>query len=229
MKIEFNDEEVAALPEEVREKIKDNVFEGAPLDFIPDVSGLKRSLAATREEKRISDGLVKTVAEKFGAKKSNILEAVDEFISKNGKKGEVLRQLADERMRTSIAQAGGNIDTLPANVRERVTWSEELGQYIVPGEDGEPLKTDDGLLKGVPDVIADMKADTTFGNMFRRDNKHSGTGSPPQKGGDGPSSLTDDGRSDSDAPPKSMRISDMNSQQRRLAATEGGGLQEYPR
>lgn len=229
MKIEFNDEEVAALPDEVREKIKDNVFEGAPLDFIPDVSGLRRSLAAIREEKKVAEGLVKTVAEKFGAKKSNILEAVDDFISKNGKKGEVLRQLADERMRTSIAQAGGNIDTLPANVRERVKWSEELGRYIVPGEDGEPLKTDDGTLKGVPDVIADMKADTAFGNLFRRTGKHSGTGSPPQKGGDGPSGLSDNGRSDSDAPPKSMRVSDMNSQQRRLAATEGGGLQEYPR
>jgi len=105
MKIEFTDEEVTALPDEVREKVKDNIFEGAPLDFIPDVSGLKRSLAATREEKKIAEGLVKTVAEKFGAKKSNILEAVDDFISKNGKKGEVIKQLADERMRTAIAQA----------------------------------------------------------------------------------------------------------------------------
>ena len=229
MKIEFNDEEVAALPDEVREKVKDNFFEGDPLEFIPDVNGLKRSLAVTRDERKTAQGLVKTIAEKFGAKKSNILEAVDDFISKNGKKGEVLRQLADERMRTSIAQAGGNIDTLPANVRERVEWSEELGRYIVPGEDGEPLKTDDGSLKGVPDVVADMKADTTFGNLFRRSGKHSGTGSPPQKGGDGPSHLSDDGRSGSDAPPKSMRVSDMNSQQRMLAATEGGGLEEYPR
>jgi len=159
---------------------------------------------------------------------SDVLHAVDDFIAKNGKKGEVLKQLADERMRTAIAQSGGNVDLLPANVRERVEWREELGQYIVPGEDGEPLKTDEGSLKGVSDVVADMKADKTFGNMFVS-RTHSGTGSVPQKAADGPSSLSSDGRSDSDAPPKSMRISEMNPQRRRLAATEGGGLEEYQR
>jgi hypothetical protein len=228
MKIEFNDEEVAALPGEVREKVTENVFEGSPLDFIPDVNGLKSALEVTRAGKKTAEGLVKTIADKFGAKKSDVLHAVDDFISKNGKKGEVMKQLADERMRTVIAQAGGNIHTLPENVKARMQWSEELGQYFVPGEDGEPLKTDDGSLKGVPDVVADMKADQNFGNMFAS-RTHSGTGSPPQKGGDGPNHLQSDGRIDSDAPPKSMRISDMNSQQRRLAATEGGGLQEYQR
>jgi hypothetical protein len=228
MKIEFNDEEVAALPGEVREKVTDNVFEGSPLDFIPDVNGLKSALEVTRADKKTAEGLVKTIAEKFGAKKSDVLHAVDEFIAKNGKKGEVIKQLADERMRTAIAQAGGNVDLLPANVRERVEWREELGQYIVPSEDGEPLKTDDGSLKGIPDVIADMKADKAFGNMFVS-RTHSGTGSPPQHAGDGPSSLISDGRSDSNAPPKSVRVSDMTAQQRRLAATEGGGLEEYPR
>ena len=48
---------------------------------------------------------------------------------KNSKKGEVVRQLADERMRTSVAQAGGNIDTLPANVRDRVEWSAPPGKW----------------------------------------------------------------------------------------------------
>jgi len=226
MKIEFTDEEVTALPDEVREKVKDNIFEGAPLDFIPDVSGLKRSLAVTREEKKTAQGLVKTIAERFGAKKIDVLEAVDEFISKNGKKGEVIRQLADERMRTAIAQADGNVDLLPANVRERVRWSEDLGQYIVPGEDGEPLKTDGGSLKGVTHVIEDMKADQTFGSMFAS-RLHSGSGSPPQKGGDGLPRTSDE--SDSNAPPYNTPVHTMNSRQRMLASTEGGGLDRYPR
>jgi hypothetical protein len=227
MKIEFTDEEVTALPDEVREKVKDNIFEGAPLDFIPDVDGLKRSLAVTREEKKIAQGLVKTIAERFGAKKSDVLAAVDEFISKNGKKGEVIRQLADEQMRTAIAQADGNVDLLPANVRERVRWSEDLGQYIVPGEDGEPLKTDDGSLKGFTHVIEDMKADQRFGNMFAA-RLHSGTGSPPQKAGDGPSHTSDE-QAPNDAPPYNTPVHTMNSRQRMLASTEGGGLERYPR
>lgn len=227
MKATFTDEEVAAFPDEVREKITDNIFEGDPLEFIPDVNGLKRSLAVTREEKKTAQGLVKIIAERFGVKKNNVLTAVDEFISKNGKKGEVIRQLADERMRTAIAQADGNVDLLPANVRERVQWSEDLGQYIVPGEDGEPLKTDDGSLKGVTHVIADMKADERFGNMFAS-RTHSGTGSPPQKAGDGPSHTSDE-QAPNDAPPYNTPVHTMNSRQRMLASTEGGGLERYPR
>ena len=229
MKIQFNDEEVQGLPDEVREKIKGNTFEGDPLEFLPDVNGLKRSLAVTREEKKIAQGLVKTIADRFGVKKSEVLTTVDDYISKNGKNREALKLVADEKIRTTVAEFRGNPDVLAANVREKLQWNEELGQYIVPGEDGEPLKTDDGELKSVRDVVADMQASETFGKNFARTSNQSGTGSPPQKAGDGPSGLSDDGRSDSDAPPKSMRISDMNSQQRRLAATEGGGLQEYQR
>jgi len=227
MKIEFNENEVESLPEEVRQKLENNIFEGAPLDFIPDVDGLKRSLAVTREEKKIAQGLVKTIAERFDAKKNDVLAAVDDFISRNGKKGEVIRQLADERMRTAVAQADGNVDLLPANVRERVQWNEDLGQYVVPGEDGEPLQTDDGSLKGVADVIADMKADKRFGNMFAS-RTHSGTGSPPQKAGDGPSHTSDE-QAPNDAPPYNTPVHTMNSRQRMLASTEGGGLERYPR
>ena len=218
MKIEFNDEEVAALPDEVREKIKDNIFEGAPLDFIPDVTGLKSSLEKTRTEKKKAEGLVKTIADKFGTKKSTVLEVIDEFISRTGKKGEALKMVADEKIRTTIAEFRGSPDLLAANVEKRVEWNEEAGQYIVPGEDGEPLKTDDGALKGVRDVVMEMKETDAFKGAFAASDA-SGTGSPPQKAADGPTGLPNDGRSDSDAPPKSMRISDMNSQQRSLAAT----------
>ena len=228
MKATFTDEEVQGLPEEVRTKIKDNKFDGPPGDFIPDVSGLKSGLEKERTEKRAAQKLVKAIADKFGAKKSTILKAVDDLIASTGQKGEALKMVATENIRTVIAQYRGNPHLLAANVEKRVEWNEEAGQYIVPGEDGEPLKTDDGALKGVRDVVMEMKETDAFKGAFAASDA-SGTGSPPQKGADGRTGLPNDGRSDSDAPPKSMRISDMNSQQRRLAATEGGGLQEYPR
>jgi hypothetical protein len=214
MRIEFDETELERLPTTVREKITTNtvenddgesvtthVFEGEPSEIIEDVKGLKSALEKEKENRR----------------------KLSKQVEQNG---DALRRLADANMKVVIAESGGNVYALPENIKARMRWSDELGQYVVPAEDGEPLKNDDGSLKGVADIVAEMRADDRYAGLFRA-TLQSGSGSDPQNSGDGRSKPSSNTPADG-LPPLSRSSATMSREEKVAIAKAGESFERWP-
>lgn len=103
----------------------------------------------------------------------------------------------------------------------------DTGVITVLGDDGVALEREDGTKKTHIDVLAEWRKDPMFAGNFAA-TKQSGSGSEPGISGDGPTKSPVD-PPNPDAPPRSMPISSMNTEQKMLAATKGGGYENYPR
>jgi len=204
MRIQFKESELEHLPESLVEQLDDDhVFDGDPTGIVEDVAGLKSALEREKENRR------------------NLAKQIEE-------KSATSRKIADADIVTNIANLGGNVKMLPASVRERLTWSDEHGQYIVPAEDGQPIRKDDGSLKNFVDVIKELKADEHFAGAFAA-SPQSGGGSDPGAGtkpGDAGRALNQD--TPDGLPPKTASRRTMTREQKVAIINAGHDLEEWP-
>ena len=176
MKIEFTDEEVAALPEEVVTKLKDNKFDGDPGDFIPDVNGLKSALEKTRDEKRELHSTVTTIRETLGLEKTNDIAAALKTLVDGkdaSKKLSEAKAAAKDKLLEYLRGADGIADRLIHELLSVIDVDPESGEITVPGEDGVALLREDGEKQDHTDIVAAWKKNENFGSLFRG-TRHSG-------------------------------------------------------
>lgn len=233
MKIILSKDELEGLPSKLTENVKEEdgafVYDGTAEGIIEDVAGLKNALEGERENKRKAEGIITKLADKFGADRSNVLSTVDEYLMKTTG---APRKLADYQLKEALRTVKGDELAAPSVMRDEgfLSWDANRGQYVVPGEDGKPLEHPDGTLFGIADAVERFRDHPRFGGRFFKGLEGSGGGSTPG-GGEGPGGVQHPMREhatpDNGAPPKSMKIEDMNARQRMLAATVGGGLENY--
>lgn len=210
MKMIITEQELEAMPDAVRQNVDEDddgnyVFEGEATGIVEDVSGLKSALEKERDGRKEAEDKLRSTADQSTASK---------------------KELADANMKVAIAEADGNVHVMPSVIREAMVWDDDLGEYIVPAEDGQPLRKDDSTLKSVSDVVADMKKNSKYGSLFKG-TSHSGGGSPPGIGGGAGKALA--ANQDNDGlPPLTTSRRSMTREQKVAIINAGEDLDRWP-
>jgi hypothetical protein len=239
MKIEFTAEELQTLPESVQEIAADNLFDGEPDSFLAAwgeshdaVANLKTAHEEVTEGRKEARDKLSKIREALSiGPKDDALKAIEQ-LNVNREAGETLKvvnkELAQERatrlISEKILEHGGNMKLLLPHVKERLTIGDD-GVITVKAENGAPALREDGEMQTVDDVVQAMRNNVAeFGALFAG-TRHSGTGSNTGiSTGTGPGLPPDPG----DAPPTTMRRSEMTTPQKIAAVKEYGDLEGYP-
>lgn len=95
----------------------------------------------------------------------------------------------DSKVVEAISKAGGNVELLKPHVRSRLQLNTDDFSTTILDSDGKTPKVDgDGNPVTIDTLISEMRKSDTYAGAFKA-SEQSGSGSEPQSGGDGPSSV----------------------------------------
>ena len=215
MRIEFTESEVETLPDSLRERLEDNVFEGSPEGIIEDVSGLKSALEKQTKLAKRTKTLDKVI-ELTGSE--DVVTEIEKLQARASKASELAVSEARLRIHHDIATAGGDAALLIDKMVNSVSIDSESGEITVPGANGVPLEKDDGTKKTHIDLIAEWKADPAFDKVFVKTKK---------RGSGGLSNEDEVTGQPTEAPPLTTRVSEMTTAQKIAGVREHGSLERY--